>query len=111
MKLNAGNKKYNIKHIPNVSGHPTLEISSPEPSSITSDSFTVVLPSCCMLPYNCNDVIYDVKGEVQVLSAKDDQLVIFRKIHRRYQSKYNAAMARGRLHGVHIWMQTKHLDC
>ena len=64
MKLSAGNKKYNIKHIPNVSGHPTLEISSPEPSSITSDSFTVVLPSCCMLAYNCNDVIYDVKGEV-----------------------------------------------
>ena len=64
MKMISGNKKYNIKHIPNVSGHPTIDITSPEPSSITSDSFTVVLPSCCMLPYKCNDVIYDVKGKI-----------------------------------------------
>ena len=63
MKLVSENKKYNIKHIPNVSGHPQIDITSPEPSSITSDSFTVVLPSCCMLPYKCNDVIYDVKGK------------------------------------------------
>ena len=62
MKFISGNKKYNIKHIPNVSGHPTIDISSPEPSGVTSDNFTVVLPSCCMLPYKCNDVIYDVKG-------------------------------------------------
>jgi len=61
MKMNSDNKNYTLKHIPNVSGHPTIDISSTNPSSITGDSFTVVLPSCCMLPYNCNDVIYDVK--------------------------------------------------
>ena len=79
MKMFSGNKKYVLKHIPNMSGHPTIDISSPDPSSITGDSFTVVLPSCCMLPYNCNDVIYDVKGSVQFHRLTNDLKPSFQK--------------------------------
>ena len=114
MKMNSDNKNYTLKHIPNVSGHPTIDISSSNPSSITGDSFTVVLPSCCMLPYNCNDVIYDVKGtfyfskqlDLRIMQLDSYSIIVdFRKINRRCQSKYNTKMDRRWLSWMYIWLQ------